>query len=304
MRSPYARRQQAVPGIHGGVFEGFELSFVDTGEATIRLRHGGSGPPLLLLHGHPQTHAMWNLVAPRLAADFTVVAADLRGYGDSSKPPTTPDHEPYSKRAMARDQVEVMRQLGFERFGVAGHDRGGRCAYRLALDHPKRVERLAVLDIVPTGDMWHRVDMEFGLVDWHWFFLAQPAPFPEEVIGSNPDAYYFHGDRSRFDPEALEDYLRSVRDPETIHGMCEDYRAGATIDFELDEADRGKRRIECPVLALWSGREELGRWFDVLDVWRQWADDVRGRALDSGHFLAEEAPDETYEELRTFFAGG
>ena len=304
MRSPYARRQQAVPGIHGGVFEGFELSFVGTGEATIRVRHGGSGPPLLLLHGHPQTHAMWNLVAPRLAEDFTVVAADLRGYGKSSKPPTTPDHEPYSKRAMARDQVEVMRQFGFDRFGVAGHDRGGRCAYRLALDHPEQVERLAVLDIVPTGDMWHRVDMEFGLVDWHWFFLAQPAPFPEEVIGSNPDAYYFHGDRSRFDPEALEDYLGCVRDPETIHGMCEDYRAGATIDFELDEADRSKRRIACPVLALWSGREELGRWFDVLGVWRQWADDVRGRALDCGHFLAEEAPEETYEELRTFFAGG
>jgi haloacetate dehalogenase len=286
------------------VFEGFELSFVDTGEATIRVRHGGSGPPLLLLHGLPQTHAMWNLVAPGLAEDFTVVAADLRGYGESSKPPTTPDHEPYSKRAMARDQVEVMRQLGFERFGVAGHDRGGRCAYRLALDHPERVERLAVLDIVPTGDMWHRVDMEFGLVDWHWFFLAQPAPFPEEVIGSNPEAYYFHGDRSRFDPEALEDYLSCVHNPETVHGMCEDYRAGATIDFELDEADRGKRNIECPVLALWSGREELGRWFDVLDVWRQWADDVRGRALDCGHFLAEEAPGETYEELRTFFVGG
>ena len=285
------------------MFEGFDLSFVDTGEATIRVRHGGSGPPLLLLHGHPQTHAMWNLVAPGLAEDFTVVAADLRGYGESSKPPTTPDHEPYSKRAMARDQVEVMRQLGFERFGVAGHDRGGRCAYRLALDSPERVERLAVLDIVPTGDMWHRVDMEFGLVDWHWFFLAQPAPFPEEVIGSNPEAYYFHGDRSRFDPEALEDYLSCVRDPETIHGMCEDYRAGATIDFQLDEADRGKRSIECPVLALWSGREELGRWFDVLGVWNQWADDVRGRALDCGHFLAEEAPEETYEELRTFFGG-
>jgi haloacetate dehalogenase len=287
----------------GGVFEGFELSFVDVGDATIRVRHGGSGPPLLLLHGHPQTHAMWNLVAPCLAEDFTVVAGDLRGYGESSKPPTTPDHEPYSKRAMARDQVEVMRQFGFERFGVAGHDRGGRCAYRLALDHPERIERLAVLDIVPTGDMWHRVDMEFGLVDWHWFFLAQPAPFPEEVIGSNPDAYFFHGDRSRFDPEALEDYLRCVRDPETIHGMCEEYRAGATIDFELDEADRGTRRIACPVLALWSGREELGRWFDVLDVWSQWADDVRGRALDCGHFLAEEAPEETYEELRTFFGG-
>jgi haloacetate dehalogenase len=303
MRSPYARRQQAVPGIHDGVFERFELSFVDTGEATIRVRHGGSGPPLLLLHGHPQTHAMWNLVAPRLAEDFTVVAPDLRGYGESSKPPTTPDHEPYSKRAMARDQVEVMSRLGFERFGVAGHDRGGRCAYRLALDHPERVEKLAVLDIVPTGDMWRRVDMEFGLVDWHWFFLAQPAPFPEDVIGSNPDAYYFQGDRSRFDPDALEDYLRCVRDPKTIHGMCEDYRAGATIDFELDEADRGKRRIACPVLVLWSGREELGRWFDVLDVWRQWADDVRGRALDAGHFLAEEAPEETYEELRDFFAG-
>jgi haloacetate dehalogenase len=286
------------------MFEGFELSFVDAGEATIRVRHGGSGPPLLLLHGHPQTHAMWNLVAPRLAEDFSVVAADLRGYGESSKPPTRPDHEPYSKRAMARDQVEVMRQLGFERFGVAGHDRGGRCAYRMALDHPDRVEKLAVLDIVPTGDMWRRVDMDFGLVDWHWFFLAQPAPFPEEVIGSNPDVYYFRGDRGRFAPEALEDYLRCARNPETIHGMCEDYRAGATIDLELDEADRGRRRIACPLLVLWSGREELGRWFDVLDVWGQWADDVRGRALDCSHFLAEEAPDETYVELREFFGDG
>jgi haloacetate dehalogenase len=285
------------------VFEGFEFQFVDTGEATIRVRHGGSGPPVLLLHGHPQTHAMWNQVAPRLAEDFTVVAADLRGYGESSKPPTTDDHEPYSKRAMARDQVEVMRQLGFERFSVAGHDRGGRCAYRLALDHPERVERLAVLDIVPTGDMWRRVDKEFGLVDWHWFFLAQPAPFPEEVIGSNPDVYYFHGDRSRFHPEALEDYLRCVRDPETIRGMCEDYRAGATFDHELDEADRGRRRVQCPLLALWSGREELGRWFDVPETWRAWADDVRGRAIDCGHFLAEEAPEDVHAELREFFAG-
>jgi haloacetate dehalogenase len=285
------------------MFDGFQLSYLDTGEAVIRLRQGGSGPPLLLLHGHPQTHAMWNRVAPRLAEHFTVVAADLRGYGESSKPPTTADHEPYSKRAMARDQVEVMSRLGFERFAVAGHDRGGRCAYRLALDHPERVEKLAVLDIVPTGDMWRRVDMEFGLVDWHWFFLAQPAPFPEAVIGANPDVYYFRGDLSRFAPEALDDYLRCVRNPDTIHAMCEDYRAGATIDFELDEADRGRRRIACPVLALWSGREELSRWFDVLQVWRGWADDVRGRALDCSHFLAEEAPDETYEELYAFFAG-
>ena len=284
------------------MFEGFELELIDTGEAVLRVRHGGSGPPVLLLHGHPQTHAMWSLVAPRLAEDFTVVAADLRGYGGSSKPETDARHEPYSKRAMARDQVELMRQLGHEHFLLAGHDRGGRCAYRLVLDHPERVEKLAVLDIVPTGDMWRRADMEFGMVDWHWFFLAQPAPFPEEVIGADPDRYYFRGDRSRFEPEALEDYLASVRSPETIHAMCEDYRAGATIDYELDEADRGKRRIACPVLALWAGRDELGRWFDVLETWRQWADDVRGRPLDCGHFLAEEAPRETYEELRAFFA--
>jgi haloacetate dehalogenase len=285
------------------VFDGFELTTVDTGEATIRLRHGGSGPPLLLLHGHPQTHAMWHAVAPRLANEFTVVAPDLRGYGESSKPPTTPDHEPYSKRAMARDQVAVMEALGFERFSVCGHDRGGRCAYRLALDHPDRVLKLAVLDIVPTADMWRRADMEFGLVDWHWFFLAQPHPFPERLIAAAPDEFYFRGDRSRFQHEALEDYLRCVRDPDTIHGMCEDYRAGATIDYELDEEDRrAGRRIACPALALWAGRDELGRWFDVVGVWRQWADDVRGRAIDCGHFLAEEAPLEVYAELRAFFA--
>jgi haloacetate dehalogenase len=284
------------------MFEGFTLEYVETEEATIRIRRGGDGPPVLLLHGHPQTHAMWHAVAPRLAEDFTVVAADLRGYGESSKPRTTDDHEPYSKRAMARDQVAVMRQLGFDRFSVAGHARGGRCAYRLALDHPQRVAKLAVLDIVPTAEMWRRVDMEFGMVDWHWFFLAQPHPFPEEVIAAAPDAFYFRGDRSRFEPEALEDYLRCVRDPETIHGMCEDYRAGATIDRELDEADRGRRRIECPVLALWSARDELPRWFDVLEVWREWADDVRGRGISAGHFLAEESPEEVYAELRAFFS--
>ena len=285
------------------MFDGFELSFLDTGEATIRVRHGGSGPPVLLLHGHPQTHAMWHRVAPSLAAEFTVVAADLRGYGASSKPPTTPDHEPYSKRAMARDQVEVMRQLGFERFAVAGHDRGARCAYRLALDHPERVRMLAVLDIIPTGEAWRRADMAFGLVNYHWFFLAQPHPLPERLIGADPDAYYFRSGRERFSADALADYLRSVHNPETIHAMCEDYRAGATIDFELDEADRrAGRRIECPVLALWAGRDELERWYDVLAIWREWADDVRGRPLDCGHFLAEEAPEEVAGELRAFFA--
>ncbi len=285
------------------MFEGFTLAMMDTGKAIIRVRYGGSGPPLLLLHGHPQTHVMWHKIAPRLARDFTVVAPDLRGYGDSSKPPTTPDHEPYSKRAMARDQVAVMRQLGFERFFVAGHDRGGRCAYRMALDHPERMLKLAVLDIIPTGEAFRRANMEFGLGFWHWFFLAQPYDLPERMIGANPDNYYFRESRERFDPEALQEYLRCVHNPETIHAMCEDYRAGATFDFALDEADRGKRRIACPVLALWSGQGELERWYDVLAIWRDWADDVRGRALNCGHYLAEEAPDETYAELYAFFAG-
>src|SRR5689334_22687196 len=224
------------------MFEGFELSMIDTGEAVIRVRHGGSGPALLLLHGHPQTHVMWHKIAPRLAQHFTVVAADLRGYGDSSKPPTTPDHAPYSKRAMARDQVALMRQLGFEQFFVAGHDRGARCAYRLALDYPERVRKLAVLDIIPTYEAFRRADMTFALGYWHWFFLAQPYPLPEQMIGANPDNYYFHGRRDLFAPEALADYLRCVHNPATIHAMCEDYRAGATIDYTIDEADRGQRR--------------------------------------------------------------
>jgi haloacetate dehalogenase len=283
------------------IFDGFELTTIETQEVTIRVRHGGSGRALLLLHGHPQTHAMWHAVAPRLAADFTVVCADLRGYGESSKPPTTDDHEPYSKRAMARDQVELMRRLGFDRFSVAGHDRGGRVAYRLALDHPERVEKLAVLDIIPTSEMWVRMDRKLGLVNWHWFFLAQPAPFPETLIGADPNAYYFRGDRSRFHPEALEDYLRSVSNPETIRAMCEDYRAGAGIDVELDEADRASGvRITCPLHVLWAGLDELS-WLDPLAIWSTWASDVSGRALDCGHFLAEEAPDETVAELRAFF---
>jgi haloacetate dehalogenase len=284
------------------MFEGFKLSMIDTGEVVIRVRHGGHGPPLLLLHGHPQTHVMWHKIAPRLAQDFTVVAADLRGYGDSAKPQTTPDHAPYSKRAMARDQVAVMAQLGFERFFVAGHDRGGRCAYRLALDYPERVLKLAVLDIIPTGEAFRRADMAFGLVNWHWFFLAQPYDLPERLIGADPEGYYFRQRREIFDPEALQDYLRCCHNPETIHAMCEDYRAGATFDFKLDEADRGRRRLTCPVLVLWSRQDELEKSYDVLAIWRDWADNVQGRGLDCGHYLAEEAPDETYAELSAFFA--
>jgi haloacetate dehalogenase len=257
---------------------------------------------LLLLHGHPQTHVMWHKVAPLLAHDFTVVAPDLRGYGDSSKPPTTPDHEPYSKRAMARDQIALMRHFGFDQFMVAGHDRGARCAYRLALDHPHQVRKLAVLDIIPTGEAWRRANMEFGLGYWHWFFLAQPFPLPENLLGANPDNYYFRSGRERFDPEALEDYLRCVHNPETIHAMCEDYRAATTIDYQLDEADRGTKRIQCPILVLWSKQGMLEKWYDVLAIWRDWGNDVRGRGMNCGHYLAEEAPEETYAELSAFFA--
>jgi len=287
------------------MFDGFTLARIDVGEATLRVRYGGNGPPLLLLHGHPQTHVMWHLVAPRLARDFTVVAMDLRGYGESSKPPTTPDHEPYSKRAMARDCVALMQQLGFDRFAVAGHDRGGRVAYRLALDHPERVTRLAVLDIIPTSEHFRRADMRFGLGYWHWFFLAQPFPLPETLIGHDP-AWFFLRRPNRasvFAPEAQDDYLRCFENPQTIHAACEDYRAGATYDFALDEADRGIKRIAAPLLALWGGRGEVGKWYDILAIWRDWAVDVRGHAVDSGHFLAEEAPDETYGALHAFFAG-
>lgn len=287
------------------MFEGFNLSYIDTGEATIRVRHGGNGPPLLLLHGHPQTHAMWHKIAPRLAEDFTVVAMDLRGYGGSSKPPTTPDHEPYSKRAMARDGVEVMRQLGFERFLVAGHDRGGRCAYRMALDYPEKVVKLAVLDIIPTGEAFRRADMEFGMGFWHFFFLAQPFDLPEKLIGADPDYYYWRRHSPEppayFGAEAFEDFRASFTNPATIHAMCEDYRAGATYDYNLDESERGKRKIECPVLTLWSGKGELEQWYDVLGVWREWTDDVQGKALDCGHHMALEAPDEVYEQLVAFF---
>jgi haloacetate dehalogenase len=295
------------------MFEGFRLESIDTGEATLRVRYGGSGPPVLLLHGHPQTHFMWHRVAADLARDFTVVAPDLRGYGESSKPPTTDDHEPYSKRAMARDQVALMHQLGFGRFAVAGHDRGGRCAYRLALDHPDRVSRLAVLDILPTGEHFRRADMQFGLGYWHWFFLAQPFDVPERIIGADPSGFFSRGwprdaSSAPIPPpyhaaEAVEDYLRCYANPDTVHATCEDYRAGATYDFRLDEADRAAgRRISCPLLVLWGAKGNLPRWYDILGIWREWADDARGGPIASGHFMAEEAPEQTTAELRTFFS--
>jgi haloacetate dehalogenase len=250
---------------------------------------------------------MWHLVAPRLAQRFTVVATDLTGYGMSSKPPSASDHAPYSKRAMACDQVAVMRLLGYEQFFVAGHDRGGRVAYRMALDHPEVVRKLAVLDIIPTGEAFARGGREFGLGYYHWFFLAQPAPLPERLIGADPDWFWrWHtnrGPRQFFDPLAVEDYLTCFRNPETIRAICEDYRAGATIDCEHDAADKGAgRRIRCPVLALWGAQARLEAWYDTLAVWREWADDVRGRALPCGHYLPEEAPAETLAELTAFFS--
>ena len=290
------------------MFERFRLETIDTGEVQVRVRIGGEGPPLLLLHGNPQTHVMWHKVAPPLAQHFTVVAPDLRGYGMSSKPPSTPDHALYSKRAMAADQLAVMGQLGHDRFHVAGHDRGGRVAYRLALDHPDTVINLAVLDIIPTGEAFARSGREFGLSLYHWFFLAQPSPLPEKLIGADPDWFWrWHTtrgpDTSFFDPEAIEDYLSCFRNPETIRGICDDYRAGATIDYEHDLADKeAGRKIQCPVLALWGERSKPSTWYDPLAVWEEWAADVRGLALPCGHYLPEEAPRETTEELLRFFA--
>jgi haloacetate dehalogenase len=283
------------------MFEGFRQERIAVSGTTIAVRHAGHGPPVLLLHGHPQTHVMWHLVAPRLAERYTVVCPDLRGYGDSGKPPSDDTHAAYSKRTMARDQLELMAHLGFERFSVVGHDRGGRCAYRLALDHPDRVRALSVLDILPTYEHFVRTDMTFALGYFHWFFLAQPHDLPERMIAADPDAFYFGRTAPLFAPAALAEYQRAARDPATIHAMCEDYRAAAGIDRRLDETDKlAGRRISCPVQVLWGKRNLLERCYDVLGVWREWADTVEGRALDCGHHLPEEAPDETYTALAEF----
>lgn len=282
-------------------FEGFNLSRVDVGEATLRVRHGGSGPPLLLLHGYPETHMMWSRVADDLARDFTVIAPDLRGYGESTAPATTPDHETYSKRAMARDAVALMRHFGFDRFNLAGHDRGGRVAYRLALDHPDVLLKLSILDIIPTADVWKRTNKAFALAYWHWSFLAQAHPFPETVIGADPEYFLFRGSRGMFDPAAYADYVRCLANPAMVNAICEDYRAGASYDVAADEADRGKTRIKVPVQVLWGSKGALAAWYDVLAIWRDWADDVQGQAIESGHFIPEENPAETLKALRAFF---
>jgi haloacetate dehalogenase len=290
-------------------FEGFTLTEVAVPGGRIRLRHGGSGPPLLLLHGNPQTHAMWNRVAPDLERRFTVIAPDLRGYGGSFKPPATADHAPYAKREMAHDLVAVMAHFGFSRFCVGSHDRGARLAHRLALDHPQCVEKLAVLDIVPTIEQFERANMEFAMGYYHWFWFAQPHPIPETVISAAPDAW-FHGHTSRspkpagvFHPDALADYLTFARQPDTTRGMCEDYRAAATIDLDHDRASRAAgQKVQCPLLVLWGSNGKIGQWYDPLPLWRQYCTgEVTGGPVNAGHYIAEETPTETLDWFGKFF---
>ena len=285
------------------MFEGFERMTIETTGATINLVRGGSGSPLLLLHGYPQTHVMWHKAASRLAQEFSVVVPDLRGYGDSSKPPDGENHFGYSKRATAQDQVEVMERLGFTRFAVVGHDRGARVAHRLALDHAERVTKLAVLDIVPTHKLYHNVNKGFATAYYHWFFLIQPAPFPETLI-SNSVEFYLDSLLGRLKPkavtpEAFAEYLRCFQDPATVHATCEDYRAASAIDLTHDDADLD-HKLACPVLALWGEKGVMHKTYDVVAAWRERAQNVQGKPLPCGHFLPEEAPDETLAELKKF----
>jgi haloacetate dehalogenase len=291
----------------------FTTAEVETRDTSIFVRKYGTGTPILLLHGFPQTHLMWRSVAPLLAHRFTVVCADLRGYGRSGCPASAADHAPYSKRSMGEDMVTVMERLGFASFAVAGHDRGGRVAYRMALDYPERIKRLAVLDILPIETVWSRADARFALTFWPWSLLAQPEPLPERILTAVPEAIIGNAlsewgtPPSVVPPDVRDAYIESLRDSAHAHAICEEYRAAAAIDREHDCADRDSgRRIVCPLLVLWSARGGLETWFTdeggPIALWREWADDVQGRAVDGGHFFPEEAPAETAEALGRFFA--
>ncbi len=289
---------------------GFRLLDVAVGGGiTLRVATGGKGPPLLLLHGHPQTHVTWRKVAPTLAEHFSLVLPDLRGYGDSSKPEGGEGHIAYAKKNMAADQVALMRLLGHSRFAVAGHDRGGRVAHRMALDHPEAVSRIAVLDIAPTATMYDRTDKEFATRYFWWFFLIQPAPLPERLIAADPEFFlrtHIDGQNKTpgaTEPEAFAEYLRCYRDPATRHAICEDYRAAATIDL-IHDAQDADARIQAPLLALWGAKGTVGKLYDVLETWREKAVQVEGRALDCGHTLQEERPEEVIAALMTFFSNG
>ncbi len=289
-------------------FRDFKLETINVTDGPIRLRHGGSGPPLLLAHGNPQTHAMWHMVAPRLAERFHVICPDLRGYGQSFKPPPSDDHAPYAKKEMARDMAEVMAYFGHETFYVASHDRGARVAHQLAIDFPDRVDKLAVLDIIPTLEHFERADMTFAMGYYHWFWFAQRHPLPESVINAAPDVWFrAHTAREPkedgfFNPDALADYLDAVRNPEMITGMCEDYRAAATIDLVHDRESRALgEKIRCPLLVLWGSKGKIGQWYEPLEIWRQCCSaEVTGGSVASGHYLAEEASGEVTEQLLAF----
>jgi haloacetate dehalogenase len=287
------------------MLEDFTLERIDVGEAELRVRHGGDGPPVVLLHGHPRTHTTWHRVAPLLAARHTVVCPDLRGYGESSKPLTTDDHAPYSKRAMAGDVVALMRRLGHERFAVAGHDRGALVAFRTAMDHPGVVSHLVELDGLPVIEHVERVDARFARAWWHWFFFAQTEKPAERIISADPEAWY-RPDRAGMGEENLADYLRAIHDPATVHAMLEDYRAGLGIDVEHDAADRAAgRRIACPTLVVWSERDDMEELYgDPIAIWGAWCDDVRATTIDSGHHVAEEAPEALAALLLAFLAAG
>ncbi|WP_404364236.1 alpha/beta fold hydrolase [Marinobacter sp.] len=287
--------------------ENFETVRIKTSGAVINVVHGGQGSrPLLLLHGYPQTHVMWHRVIPFLSEYFHVICPDLRGYGDSEKPPSAPDHSTYSKRAMAADMAEVMTELGHEQFLVAGHDRGARVVHRMALDYPDRVSRACVMDIAPTLHMFRHTDQQFATGYYHWFFLIQPGGLPERMIGADPGYYLteklkrWSGPGAQFEPEAVAEYVRCFSDPAAIHASCEDYRAAATIDLQHDKQDR-HRKIQCPLLVLWGKRGFVHRTYDLLDVWENYAEKPEGRPFDCGHFLPEEAPEPVARELLGFF---
>ena len=291
-------------------FLGFTLEYATVSAGTLRLRRGGEGPPLFLLHGNPQTHAMWHKVAPELARHYTVYCPDLRGYGGSFKPPAMPDHAPYAKKEMAHDMAELMTHFSHETFLIDAHDRGARVAHRLALDHAPRVTKLALMDIIPTLEHFERADMAFGLGYYHWFWFAQPHLFPENVICAAPDVWWLaHTSREPklsgfFAQEALDDYLAAAHNPEMIRGMCEDYRAAATIDLEHDRVSRAAgQKIQCPLLVLWGKQAKIEAWYDTIEIWQAYsANSVSGGPVNSGHYLAEEAPGEVLEHLHAFFS--
>ncbi len=290
------------------MFEGFTQRKIEANGVAINCRIGGTGKPVLLLHGYPQTHVMWHKIAPRLAERYTVVASDLRGYGDSAKLPGDPEHKTYSKRVMAADQAALMQALGHERFMLIGHDRGARVAHRLTLDHGARVEKLAVVDIVPTLDAFGAMDQDRATAYSHWFFLIQPDGLAERLIGNDP-AFWLKWCLNRwggngldyFGEAAIAEYVRCFSDPAAIHASCEDYRAGASIDMVYDREDLG-RQVTCPTFALWGNRGRLHTWWDVIACWRARCANLTGKSLPAGHFLVEERPEDAAAELAGFLA--